>query len=733
MALVANYPYKSELGEQYQFTGKDPYAFSDDLNQKLKDENVTDIISNPGYQDLDITQEEHKQLLLFIRNFDDSGNLIESPSLAKKTFIDIYERKIERIYWYQPKTNENGSINIDENEFVEKFVIKEDPTIYIEDDIKQVNPHVIHDTTFISAFLKEYFAPYKELSGINNKSLSITIHNSTENYPFYDTTFNTELLSLFIKHNYFYLSFDLDKHAFEIDQNQVYEFGSFSLSNSKLILSAKPGFTIKTDNFLLDNVEIKVKTSATPYITVTYKETAKLNYISFTDKICYFDFSGKEDNITKWLSQSVTIFGLTIDTPSLNYDDVLEYIVKIKNTNTVTITGYTLRTAKFNMGVLRVDNCLKLIMNTCNFGSTERFLKSLVSIESVSSISTCGCYAAQDLPQKDKSYFFTITKGDNLASYSFVSLITTNFGMLSLIEDYSNKVSLCRCQSKGSIHPINYQSSSVQKICLTGCVIEDVEDFELRPNSISIFDSVINSKTLTMSSSDKIFVSNSKLKGKKSEIIATDKTNIFFELSSLTGDEIGFDGNMGDGIFKFKNTSLKSETINILGMNKCSVEKGTFETENFIVSGANISGFNPVFDGNKIKKIKVTGKISNSIFVINDKFSRRLEIEEEYLSGDISFAFTNKLFEINLLVQNSKAHSLFGSYGELDGESDISLTCKEDCTGSIIYTALDNFKIVPKAEGAFNDLKLIDSNLSYHEIRQSKEYNSKIAYGKVKA
>ena len=62
--LYLNYGYVNQDGDQYQFNGKDPYTFSDDLNQKLKDSNVTDVVSNPGYKDPDVKIEEQKQLLM---------------------------------------------------------------------------------------------------------------------------------------------------------------------------------------------------------------------------------------------------------------------------------------------------------------------------------------------------------------------------------------------------------------------------------------------------------------------------------------------------------------------------------------------------------------------------------------------------------------------------------------------------------------------------------------------
>lgn len=729
--LYLNYGYVNQDGDQYQFNGKDPYTFSDDLNRKLKDSNVTDVVSNPGYKDPDVKIEEQKQLLIFIRNFDQDGNLIESPANCVETKIDIYERKIEKYYWYEAKTNENGSINIEETEFKEKTIIKEDPTPFIEEDISGVNAHIISETTFLSAFFRDYYGNYKELSGINNKKFSLVIHNSTDEYKYYDSTFNTELMSILISHNYYSLEFDLDKHSFHIDENKIYDFEKFSLSNAKLVLSSTPGFTIKADNFVFDSVEIDVKTTATPYISVTYKNNVKFSYITFTNGICYFSIAGKEEDPVKWLNQSVDVYGLTVETPKINYDDVLEYILRIKNTNAVTITGFTLKVANFNMGAIRVENGLSLKMNTCNFGSTKRFEKSLVSIESVSDISVCGCYAGQDVVQKDRSYIFAITKNDTLSSQSYVSVSSTNFGLFSFVEDYSGKVSFYSCKSDGSIHPINYQKSSIAKISVTKCQFTNIEELEIQPNAISIFDSYLKCNKISISALEKIFISNSTVDGKESNLISQDSTNVYIEGSTILGTKFIVNGNGGSAIFKMKGTKFIAETCDIISLNKGSVENVSFECEEFSLSGASISSFNPIFENNKLKKISLSGKISNSIFLLGDSNPRKLVIEESNMKGVVGFVFTSKVGDISLSVDNAIVTTAFDYMNGVSGSSDISLSCNNECRGSVIYSLKDNLKISPKAEGSFNDLKLINSNMSLNEIKRSSEYKNKIAYGKI--
>lgn len=180
-----------------------------------------------------------------------------------------------------------------------------------------------------------------------------------------------------------------------------------------------------------------------------------------------------------------------------------------------------------------------------------------------------------------------------------------------------------------------------------------------------------------------------------------------------------------------KGTKFIAETCNIISLNKGSVENVSFECEEFSLSGASLSSFNPIFENNKLKKISLSGKISNSIFLLGDSNPRKLVIEESNMKGDVGFVFTSKVGDISLSVDNAIVTTAFDYMNGVSGSSDISLSCNNECRGSVIYSLKYNLKISPKAEGSFNDLKLINSNMSLNEIKRSSEYKNKIAYGKI--
>ena len=720
MESVSQYEYVNHQNKHYQ--NDDPYGFSEDYNAELKRKNITDTVTNNGFDNSNIKTEDERHLLIFIRNYDFKGRIVESPRDAEVTYIDTYERIMEHLYFRKEIKDENGNIRYEQEE---QYLIKEDPYLFIEDNVKIVEPHVIQDTHFLKSFLEEYFENYPEKTGKFNKSIYVVFHN-TQNYTYYNA-FNKEMIDLLKVHNYHNMTFDLDNQTIEIDFPFIMEFGTFSISNAKLNIKVKTDISIKANEVYFNSVEINTTSNRT--INIQAKNKVDIRYISFTKQLVYFNIQADQDDIALWINTSVFIYNFIYDSQNYDYIDKLNSIIKIENFYNVTITGAYVNGKKFDISILRLKNIMNLLMNTGKVKTSDRFIKSLISIESVSNISVCSSYAFQEREQSEKIFFFIVNQGKPNDSYSFSHIITSNLGIISVMNDFSSKISMASCETINSLLPISYLKSSIGKIVISKSSFTNSKQFLLAPGNFSIYDSILESETLELSGSKKIYISNSSVKANEIKFIVTDGASLFTETSNISGKKITISGESGKGMFKTTRTEFKTDDMDIQSINRVGCENSNFYVRNFSLIGAGISGFNPYFLKNKLDSIKIQGKINNSVITINNTVTRKLIMEVSNCIGDFNIIYNEKIPRKEITMNNTKATIAFSTLKSEDEKQDAKLTCLENCVGSIVYSTDKNIKFIPQAEGEFKDFKYFDSNYSLQDIKQQSEYKKKICYG----
>ena len=91
------------MADEIEEISKSEYEYSPEKEAELyASMNITDLEAFEEVQrNNEPTEEEIKQLCIYIRNYDSEGNLIDSPVSAIKTCIDTFERTLLKTTWFE--------------------------------------------------------------------------------------------------------------------------------------------------------------------------------------------------------------------------------------------------------------------------------------------------------------------------------------------------------------------------------------------------------------------------------------------------------------------------------------------------------------------------------------------------------------------------------------------------------------------------------------------------------
>ena len=720
--------------KDYQSTEKD--------KQELRDSALTDSkLEFNGFDDSIITRKDEKQLMIFIRNLNKFGEITESPVGAATTCIDTYERtvehitinlsknrkKLEEIYKLKPDLKDM-TISLDDTD-VTHTIVKENPLFFVEDHIKAVEPHIIKSNQSLKEFLKKYFEIYKEQTNKDiHKSMVIKYHNTSEDSIQYDAV-DGEFIDYLQSKNYTSFDLDLNNKNFIVSKGLSYDFDNFKLVDAKLIYESSVDITFRLQNLELNNISISNKIEKISTINIQYKGLCKLHYINFTDRFVLFNIRGDEDNIIKWLNNKVDIYGFTYKNLEYTYDEKIRPIINIGTAHDVSLVGITILMEKFSMSVARVFECVNVLMNMCNFTTTDEFNKSLVVIESAESFSACACTAIQTIPQKEKHFLFSLIKGEIGAKYSIIRINCTKIGLMSIINDYSEKISVANSGTTESLLPFNYEMSGVKQVSFSKCYFKDTQKIKFAPLRCAIYDSLIESKELELYSSKKLFISDTSITSKDIKFLTDDECGYSFNNSVLKGENITVSGRAGEGTFKGEGLQIKCQDFKLISLEKISCVNTNIQSDKVEVSGMNVYGFDPMFINHRLSELILQGKFTNSVLTIANKRNTRTNITVKNATGNVSFLYENVISENQLNLDNDNIEIEFDTLSDKPKKVEMKLKAENECKGSIIVALTDAIEFVPVAAGAFKDFKYFDKEVDYEDVKISEDYTNKISYG----
>ncbi|MGL4950070.1 MAG: hypothetical protein ACRC5M_06780 [Anaeroplasmataceae bacterium] len=697
--------------------------------EMLKDCHITpEDVEAFESEEYDIHSESVERLLVYIRNYDENGNLIDSPNNAVKTCIDTFESTLLKETWYSRELfiNEDGSSYYDK-QFNEEISEASNAALLADPEILKVEPLIVKPTLFLNQFIRSYFDNYKINKRDGGKTLYIEIHEATDSFLHYD--FNDTDIAYYKRKNFDIIGLNLSGKTFSIDNNSLIELNTFSLENATLKLNSETGLAAKCDSFYMSSVKIDSKfKKVIATISLTVKETVKISYITFENDICKFDIlSSVSQDMQKWISTNVDIYGVDFNAPN-EYSDKLDSLFRFDGVHEVKITSLNITLAKFSMPLCRFRSIANVILNSINLICDE-ITNNVLSFTGVTNITACSIQGVQSKEGSGKVYLISTNNGMLLGEYKFISAVSKHIGLYKSSSDNSDIVNFHNCKSEAFGKPIGYMSSSINKMVFTKCYFDKLADFSLNMPKISMFGcKFTHIENVNLTISKKMYFSDSSISGNTCSIQSLQEGEILLDTMKIVFDSFTIQGDSGTGSYKQKNVTIKADEVKFDSLSKLGSEESYFETKELYLSGKKISSFNPNFDNTVLDKVTVKGNIINSLFLFKNKSKKAVEFNVTNCMGNINIHYFEEVGNIDLNVESSRVK--FDVYTSKTDDVDalINLICKEDCTGSVLTSHNENMKFVPVSEGSFKDLKRYKDG----DILTNKEWTNQIAYGHKK-
>lgn len=694
------------------------------LNEVLEMEKV---LENSDDSPFEIKEDEAKKLCVYIRNYDSDGNLVNSPSDAIKTCIDTFEKTILKVEWeeQEPYIREDGtnSFKLKKNVSYKDGI---DNSVFADEEILKVKPHIIESTTFLNKFIRSYFDNFNINKNKGGKTLFIEYHITSNSYKNYNLT--DEDIDYFYRKNYDIIGLKLDNKEIEFNtENFMLECKTISFEDCTFKINTESGINFKSDYLYMSNISIDSKyKDKLATISCTLNKIADIKYIKFTNELCKFDFLNMNTNdMQRWMQSSVKMYGFEFIDSTKSYEFKTENILRFNSFYNVDISGVSLSFDMIDMHIMKFDNITNLVLGSHNF-TANKFGKNLILLKNITNFTGCSIYATQNLPENGNIFLFHTSGGGLLGEHKYTAVITTNIGIVSSSDDNIDTISFNSIRCNKFSKPMKWSSGTPTKLILSNCLLDSIANLELKFPKISIYNTnITNINEFIISASEKCFISNSSFNGENMNFVLTDDASFLSDMNKMNFKKIEIEGESGTGNINLKSNDIKSKEINFAAMNKITSKDSIFKTSNISVVGKNINGFNPVFENN-LKEIKVSGQSKNSLIMINNENELNVNIDVDSCKGTLNVISMNKTANLSVNITKSQVEMQFDTLEETI-DNKIELVCNEDCEGSILTSLNENYKFIPKAEGNFSSLKHFKNANGINF--KTKEWKEKVAYG----
>lgn len=710
------------------------YTYSKEkYEEMLTDLNITQAVAETNEIESDdsfVEETEINQICIYIRNYDSSGKLLDNPSSAVKTCIDTFERTLIKVNWTEREaiTNEDGTITYKK---ISKEEIRETmntATAFADEEILKVSPNIIDLSHFVSKFLKDYFNNFDIYPNDGGKTLFIEYHDiSKENKSYYEL--KSSDLFFFKNKNYDMIGLNLNDEILIIDKDEVLELTNLSIENAKINIESETGFALKSDYFYLENCTIKSHFDTyLSTFSLTINTYAKLSYIDFSEDICKFDFlNSSTDKMNKWMNSKIDIYGISYSDLKKDINYKLENIFNFSSFYTINISSITIVLNSINMTFMKLSNIMSATLSSINITANE-INKNLISLTKVSNFVACGIYGTQNNKQSNTSYLFYTNQGNVMGEYKFTSIISNNIGLINSNNESVSQISFNSIRCNGFNIPFKSVASTVYKYVFSKTNFDRFNELKIVAPKVSIFDSnITNIGSLIFEISEKLYINNSSLTGDSVQIELSDDSAILLDSSKINFKEITINGENTTGSYKDIKTEIIGNSLKFSSMGKIASDNSIYKIENVELVSNNISGFKPSFNDGKVRNIKVTGNVTNSLLFINYDKSSKIKYDLNACKGNLAIYYNDYVSNLDIELENADIDVTIDATKDNDEiDSNINIKCGENATGSSIRCYKSNMKYVPKSEGRFTDLEYFSD---VNEDLDSKKWKDKVAYG----
>lgn len=708
-------------------TSDEDYEYSEELNKELlannniKPENVLTL------EDLDknsVKTEEILQIVVYFRNFDSNGNIVNINECVE-TKIDIFERLILKSSWIDTKytTDDEGNISYTSTP-IENYKVSEDHTILLDDDLLKDKDsyYICNDRMMLKVFLKEYFE--NNLNNKNKKSLVLKYHSPTNRYEFYNL--DDEFIDYLSSIGYNGLDFNLENKKLEIKNTKTFIFKTFRLTDVELDNYESIEFDVDSlyfNNLIVNNFSKNKKDA----IGISFKDECDLKYVEIKNRIIPFIIKNANKDIHKWIESSLSIYNFNY----MNYVDdskfdVTESFIKISNINTVYLSGVNVALKNINLPILNMNNINELSLSNIKVYSYEAVNKNIIILS--------GCKECRisditmsiiDFINKKEVYLFAVSNGDVFTKYSFSAINIENIGFISIKNDNSDNLSVCGLSGTFKQPPIRFKNSIIRKIVFTNVSIESVYDFEISGRIINIFNSNLYlKKNSNINVYERLLISQSNINCDKDtvfDINLAESPTVIFDNSYIRTKTLNIIGDSGNGKVNFKTTNITCKFVKVTDIEKISCDNSAFRSKELELKALNIIGFKPSMKGEMLKKIKILGRIQNSIILIDNLSPTKCEYDFDTCNGKITILYNDAIGNDVIQLSDCKLEIYLETTSDIKEKRDIKLINKSSSKKSKIMSKNIYLNLVPVAEYEFSEFaKFKDDN---------DDYNEKVVYG----
>ena len=710
------------------------YQFSEEKRDNLlatfniKEENIV----KEDTENSSVVSEEILQLCIYIRNYDSDGNLLTTPNGAVKTCIDTFERTVNKFSWTEKTLIE--SENSEEIKFEEtkkeEYKVVDDHTFYIPEELEPIkdNYFVINQYYIFEEFIKTYFENSQKDLFIKNKELFLTF-NMPSKYNFY--YINDTFIEFLMSYGYKSIGLDLSEKKFIINNTKSYELNQLLINNATIELH--DDLEINCNSFYMDSVNINnLSESKKTAFGIAFNSICELKYIVIENKMVSFFIKSEETDISKWVVSSFSLYNYTYKNENdLLKTDVVDTCFKISNVSNVEISSINIKTKEVNMPICNFYNINSLSLNSFNITAIDKVNKNLVVINDCKVCTLSSFYINQGIDEKIKNIFaIAISNGGPQTKYSFSNIFCNVVGILSVKSDYSDKLSLFNSKCTNNSSPFNFVGSNINKITFMKLSFSDLDSFNAEGGNICIFDSFLKNITeIHLKSHSKINMNNTTIRCKTLTFDLLDGSVVLMDnVNDIKSTNFNINGDEGSGKVNIKKSNIKSDYITYQGLDKITTNSCNYDVKEIILKSNSIFTFNANFINNRLKKVTILGKISNSLFIINNSnsVSREFDLSSSY--GDMDIMYLDAISNDSIILNNSSTKvSIDSKLTESQDEYKISITDKENSIGSKILSNKEFIVPVIVAEGAFEEFKKIYSK----EESESSENDSYVIYGNI--
>ena len=138
------------------------------------------------------------------------------------------------------------------------------------------------------------------------------------------------------------------------------------------------------------------------------------------------------------------------------------------------------------------------------------------------------------------------------------------------------------------------------------------------------------------------------------DINLAESPTVIFDNSYIRAKTLNIIGDSGNGKVNFKMTNITCKFVKVTDIEKISCDNSAFRSKELELKALNIIGFKPSMKGEMLKKIKILGRIQNSIILIDNLSPTKCEYDFDTCNGKITILYNDAIGNDVIQLSNCK-------------------------------------------------------------------------------